>query len=168
METSKKRQIPTTNACANFSFRGLRKKSFTVLNCVCYVMFIWWFVLGYIICTVLRGNYCVIGHSCCNIYTNTTIIIVLLLLCYCVSPPPSRRALNNNRRHIRRQTNHMNLWRSNFQLVSPPAQQQRHSCATVCRFCYDLVAGSVIHASFSYFLTVFLVPRQIILKLDTW
>jgi len=26
METSKKRQIPTTNACANFSFRGLRKK----------------------------------------------------------------------------------------------------------------------------------------------
>jgi len=25
-ETSKRRQIPTTNACTNFSFRGLRKK----------------------------------------------------------------------------------------------------------------------------------------------
>jgi len=37
----------------------------TVLNCVCYVMFIWWFVLHYI-CTVLRGRYCVIKHSYCN------------------------------------------------------------------------------------------------------
>jgi len=26
METSKRRQIPTSNACPNFSFRGLRKK----------------------------------------------------------------------------------------------------------------------------------------------
>jgi len=26
METSRRRQIPTTNACPNFSFRGLRKK----------------------------------------------------------------------------------------------------------------------------------------------
>jgi len=27
METSKRRQIPTTKACPNFSFRGLRKKN---------------------------------------------------------------------------------------------------------------------------------------------
>jgi len=26
MQTSKRHQIPTTNACANFSFRGLHKK----------------------------------------------------------------------------------------------------------------------------------------------
>jgi len=38
----------------------------TVVNCVCYVLFIW--------CTVLRGRYCVIQHSCCN--TNKTIIII--------------------------------------------------------------------------------------------
>jgi len=50
----------------------------TVLNCICYVMFIWWFV--YIICTVLRGRYCVIQHSCCN--TNKTIIIIMLNLFY--------------------------------------------------------------------------------------
>jgi len=30
--------------------------------------------LCYIICTVLRGRYCVIQHSCCN--TNKTIIII--------------------------------------------------------------------------------------------
>jgi len=33
METSKRRQIPTTNACANFSFRGLsKKKNFTLFR----------------------------------------------------------------------------------------------------------------------------------------
>jgi len=32
METSKRRQMPTTNACANFSFRGLRKKNFTLFR----------------------------------------------------------------------------------------------------------------------------------------
>jgi len=33
MDTSKRRQIPTTNACANFSFRGLRKKkNFTLFR----------------------------------------------------------------------------------------------------------------------------------------
>jgi len=31
METSKRHQIPTTNACPNFSFRGLRKKNFVTL-----------------------------------------------------------------------------------------------------------------------------------------
>jgi len=41
----------------------------TVLNCVCYVMFIWWFVL-YSLCTVLRGRYCVIQRSCCNTNNN--------------------------------------------------------------------------------------------------
>jgi len=33
METSKRRQIPTTNAYPNFSFRGLRKKNFITLFC---------------------------------------------------------------------------------------------------------------------------------------
>jgi len=50
----------------------------TVLNCVCYLMFIWWFVLYYCICTVPRGRYCVIQYSCHN--TNKTIIIIIYLL----------------------------------------------------------------------------------------
>jgi len=51
----------------------------TVLNCVglCHVMFIWWFVLYYI-CTVLRGRYCAIQHSCCN--TNKPIIIIIIII----------------------------------------------------------------------------------------
>jgi len=32
METSKRHQIPTTNACKNFSFRGLRIKEFITLD----------------------------------------------------------------------------------------------------------------------------------------
>jgi len=32
--------------------------------------------LRFIICTVLRGRYCVIQHSCCN--TNKTIIIIII------------------------------------------------------------------------------------------
>jgi len=44
----------------------------TVLNCI-YVMLCSYDDLCYIICTVLRGRYCVIQHLCYN--TNTTIII---------------------------------------------------------------------------------------------
>jgi len=45
----------------------------TVLNCICYVVFNCLYDdLCYIICTVLRGRYCVIQHSCCD--TNKTTI----------------------------------------------------------------------------------------------
>jgi len=36
--------------------------------------------LGHIICTVLRGRYCVIQHSCCN--TNKTIIIIIIIIIF--------------------------------------------------------------------------------------
>jgi len=46
--------------------------------------------LCYNMCTVLRGNYCVIQHSGCN--TNTTIIIVIIIIIFCtlgsIDPTP--------------------------------------------------------------------------------
>jgi len=55
---------------------------FTVLNCVCYVMFVWWLCSN--TCTVLRGIHCVclIQHSSCN--TNKTIIIIIIIISVCL------------------------------------------------------------------------------------
>jgi len=56
----------------------------TVLNCICYIMFVWWFSLGSIICTVLRGRCCPIvlknlHRSVCSCNKDIIIIIRCIL-----------------------------------------------------------------------------------------